>query len=372
VLAGALGIRVLLLVGDTVPAPAPYALTSTLERVEVTNDASSADGFQLSFRIAKDAVADYGVLAARTLDPFKRVIVAVLLGVLPEVLIDGVITHQQFSPGDEPGSTRLSVTGRDVSLMLDLEERNEEYPNQPDSAIAARVIAGYAQYGLVPQPAPTTDFPIQVDRIPRQQETDLRFIQRLAQRNGFVFYVEPKTIGVNTAYFGPENRLSLPQAALTVNMGPASNVTSLGVSQDGMAPVATKGTFVEPFSKTSIPIPALPSLKVPPLALTPTPARRVKLARETAQDNAAKAALALLAEVTNAPDSVAAEGELDAVRYGRVLRARRLVGVRGAGFTHDGVYFVRRVTHSIERGGYRQRFSLTREGTGSLLPAVPT
>ena len=47
-----------------------------------------------------------------------------------------------------------------------------------------------------------------VQRIPRQQETDLAFMRRLAQRNGFVFYVEPVTFGVNRAYFGPEIRTS--------------------------------------------------------------------------------------------------------------------------------------------------------------------
>ena len=28
----------------------------------------------------------------------------------------------------------------------------------------------------------------------------------MAERNGFVFYIEPLTFGVNTAYWGPENR----------------------------------------------------------------------------------------------------------------------------------------------------------------------
>ena len=45
--------------------------------------------------------------------------------------------------------------------------------SQPDFVIATRVLAGYAQYGLVPQPTPTTDVPIFLQRIPRQQETDL-------------------------------------------------------------------------------------------------------------------------------------------------------------------------------------------------------
>ena len=42
------------------------------------------------------------------------------------------------------------------------------------------------------------------------------------------------------------------------------------------------------------------------------------------------------------------------LRYGRVLQARRLVGVRGAGMAFDGLYYVQSVTHTIKRGEYKQ------------------
>ena len=44
------------------------------------------------------------------------------------------------------------------------------------------------------------------------------------------------------------------------------------------------------------------------------------------------------------------------------LRPRGLVGVRGAGYTHDGIWYVKRVTHTIKRGEYKQSFTLTRDG----------
>jgi hypothetical protein len=256
-LASTLGIRLILLVGGTVPLPASYAVTSALSSLHVTNDSESGDGFQMTFTLGKDRVVDYGLLDG-TLNPFNRVIIGVLIGVLPEVLIDGIITHHQVTPSNEPGMSTLTVTGKDVSVMLDLEEKNEKFENQPDSVIAMRLIGQYAQYGLIPQATPTLDIPLMIDRIPRQQETDLRFIQRLARRNGYVFYIEPLTFGVNTAYWGPENRLGLPQPALTLNMGHVTNLTSLNFSHDAMAPVSTEGSIVEPITKTNIPIPALP------------------------------------------------------------------------------------------------------------------
>jgi len=365
-----LGIRLLLLIGKTVPLPASADVMNALTRVEVSNDAQSGDGFQMTFSLGKDTVLDYNLMLAGSLEPMKRVIVGVLFGAVPEVLIDGIITHHQFQPSNEPGQSTLTVTGKDVSVMLDLKEKNAKFENQPDFVIVTRLLIEYAQYGLVPQVTSTADVPIMIQRIPRQQETDMRFIQRLAQRNGYVFYIEPLTLGVNTAYWGPENRLSLPQSALTMNMGPATNLKSLSFARDPLAPVETEGSFVEPFTKMSLPIPSLPSLRVPPLALCPDQPQRKILQRETAGQSPVTAATTALASVTNSPVSVTGTGEIDTLRYGSVLRARKPVGVRGVGFNYDGNYYVSRVTHTIERGKYEQRFSISREGTGSLLPVV--
>jgi hypothetical protein len=92
--------------------------------------------------------------------------------------------------------------------------------------------------------------------------------------------------------------------------------------------------------------------------------------RQTGAQNPGQAATTALAASSRAPDPLTASGQLDTVRYCSILRARRLVGVRGAGLKHDGMYYVRRVTHEIEKGKYTQDFTLSREGTGALLPVV--
>jgi hypothetical protein len=153
-------------------------------------------------------------------------------------------------------------------------------------------------------------------------------------------------------------------------MGPSDNVTTLSFSHDVLEPVGTEGLFVDPFFKLSLPIPSLPSLKIPPLAAAPTQPRRKVKTRETANQNPLKAATSAVAAATNTADAVTGEGELDAARYGRVLRARRLVGVRGAGLSYDGFWYVRGVTHQIKPGAYTQRFRISREGTGTLTPVV--
>ena len=68
---------------------------------------------------------------------------------------------------------------------------------------------------------------------------------------------------------------------------------------------------------------------------------------------------------------VTASGSLDVLRYGRVLKARQLVGVRGVGAAFDGLYYVKSVTHNIKHGEFKQSFELARNGLVSTVPVVP-
>jgi hypothetical protein len=78
-----------------------------------------------------------------------------------------------------------------------------------------------------------------------------------------------------------------------------------------------------------------------------------------------------LAYASQHADAVRGSGTLDVVRYGRVLRSRGLVGVRGAGEAFDGLYYVRSVTHTLRRNEYKQAFTLARNGLLSTVPVVP-
>ncbi len=60
------------------------------------------------------------------------------------------------------------------------------------------------------------------------EDTDLSYIQQLANDAGYVFYIEPGPApGTNTAYWGPQVRIGIPQPALNVNMDTWTNVESL-------------------------------------------------------------------------------------------------------------------------------------------------
>jgi len=77
-----------------------------------------------------------------------------------------------------------------------------------------------------------------------------------------------------------------------------------------------------------------------------------------------------MAKAAQWAEVVTARGELDVLRYGTVLKPRRLVGVRGAGTAYDGLYYVKNVTHKVKAGEYKQSFELSRNGLISTVPQV--
>ncbi|MEM6353894.1 MAG: hypothetical protein AAF766_24375, partial [Cyanobacteria bacterium P01_D01_bin.14] len=214
----------------------------------------------------------------------------------------------------------------------------------------------------------TADFPVEVERTPSQQGTDLAYIKALAERNSFVFYIEPTPVpGVNAAYWGPENRLGLPQPDLTINQGAQSNVdTPMAFSYDALAAAEPQVSILEPITRQQIPVP-LPTSLQPSLATQAVRPLRTTIPRGTANLTLAQAILRSQAAAGGTDEVATTQGEVDTVRYGHVLQARRLVRVVGAGNTNSGTYYVKRVTHRIRRGHYKQSFELTREGRGALV-----
>ena len=373
-----LGTTLTLWVGPSVPVPPPPRVVEALDEVQVTTSDSGRSGFQLTFRAGRDASAplDYGLLAGPLLQPCSRVLLMLSFNAVPGVLMDGVITNQQLNPGQQPGTSTLTVTGEDVSVMMDLEERSVEHPAQNEMVIALKLIASYAQYGVIPKvlPPPSLDMPLPTERIPVQQGTDLAYLQEMANRFAYVFYVTPGPAPLtNTAYWGPPVRAGVPQRALKTNVGPNMNVNSIDFRYDGLAPTRVKGQVQDRRSNQTVPVQTATSTRLAlaaQRALLTQSCTRVRQFRQSGLD-ATQALARAQADTDAAADrTVMATGELDAMRYQGILKPRGLVGLQGAGYTYDGLYYVQQVTHRIRAGAYTQQFTLTREGTGALTPTV--
>jgi hypothetical protein len=366
------GFYLTLLVGGVVPMPAPKYLVDAISKVQITSAAGQRSGFQITFLAGKNSPILQQLLPMAFFDPPARVILILTMNGRSTTVMDGIITRHDLAPSGEPGQTSLTLTGLDVSQIMDLVDASGfPWYAMPAEAQVALILARYTAWGFIPIiiPSPLLFIPNPLDKLPTQRGTDYAHIRKLADDTGYVFYVEPgPKPGTNFAYWGPEIKVGKPQPALSINMDAHTNVESLSFSFDGLGKSVYIFFVQNQATKVPIPIP-LPDISPlnpplgprPPIPLSVTYLNRPQdLEDDTSKYDVVQAAMRGLARASQSSDVISGSGSLDVLRYGHVLKARGLVGVRGAGLAYDGLYFVKSVTHNIKRGEYKQNFTLSR------------
>jgi hypothetical protein len=372
-------VRLHLMMGPVMPVPMPREVVEALESVQVTHNTDGPSGFQLVFALSSKSMLNTVLLMLPKMGPavsVVRVVLTAIVGGTPTVLMDGMLTQQDVTPDVMSGKTTLTLTGKDISAAMDhIEFAGIPFPAMPANIRVMAILAKYMMFGLIPLVIPpiVPDVPIPVDEIPTQQGTDYHYVTQLAAQVGYVFYVDPGPAPLtNTAYWGPEIKTGIPQPALNVDMDAHTNVDSLSFTFDGLSSTLPIVLIQNAATKAPIPIP-IPDLNPlqPPLGLTGLIPTKIETLKDTAKMNPARAVMTGLAVASASSEAVKGTGTLDVLRYGRILKARGLVGVRGAGEAFDGLYFVKSVTHNLKRGEYKQSFTLTRNGLVSITPRVP-
>jgi hypothetical protein len=371
------GVHLTLMIGPALPVPAPREVIEALTSVSVSHNKDTGV-FQLSFAVSKKSILLTTLLPAGYFDPITtRVVIIATVSGFPHVLMDGMVTRQELQPSNEPGQSTLTITGDDLSLAMDLVEFVVPYPALPVVAKVQTILSKYAFLGIRPLVIPPI-IPLVstvTKRWNTQRSTDRAYIKSLASKCGYVFFIRPGPLPMQSfAYFGPDVNLPVPQPALTINMDAHSNVESLSFSLEGTAKKIRIYTIFDPLThKVPIPVP-LPNINIfkPPLGLRPTPPAKIEFAENGAKLEPDEAANAILSDLMTNSSAISGSGSLDVMRYGHVLHARMLVGVRGAGLAYDGMYYVESVTHALKRGEYKQNFTLSRDGLISNTPRVLT
>jgi len=402
------GIQLELSLGP-VPRLVPPRVLDALVSAKIDAGAGSAQsGFELVFEFGAHSALHSLFLAtsglASTVLPFVRVVLVAVINGRAEPLMDGVITTVSSVP-TESGGVRITLWGKDLSALMDREEiRGASFAGQAPWLRALSVLKKYAALGIVPVVIPTLfDLPaLPSDHIPQQHGTDYTYLSQLAADVGYVFYVDSAQVidaiakratgpaasalggasssiagaamssGFSKAYWGPELRVGWPQPALTTGMDALNTVEELSFSFDREQSETPAVYWELPLvhRTISVPIPSVTPLDPPLGAIPPLPAKLVHLP-EMPNRSLGHALLRGMAHAANRSHALTGSGRLDVTRYGRVLRSRQLVGVRGAGLPYDGLHYVTRVNHEITRGSYLQSFELSRNGLFPTVPRVP-
>ena len=189
------GINLTLMIGPAVPIAVSKDVLDALTSIEVTSNTEGPSVFQLKFTMNKTSpLLTLFLLGGGASIPLVRVVIYVTIGGSTEVLIDGVMTDHQMSPGGAGQSPTLNITGEDLTRVMDyIDFTGLPFPAMPPEARVLLILAKYAVFGVIPLIIPSImlDVPIPIDRIPVQQGKDLAYVRKLADDVGYVFYVTP-------------------------------------------------------------------------------------------------------------------------------------------------------------------------------------
>jgi hypothetical protein len=366
------------LTGAVEAVPAPKPLMDALTSVEVNVSATGKSGFQLNFTLANSSPLQlFFLLTMGAPIPLVRVILVAAFGGLPQVIMDGMVKHTEVVPDAMQGSSQLVITGEDLTALMDLTDNSGiPFPAMTPDLRVLTILGKYAMFGIVPNVVPviTPDVEVPPVKTASQKGTDLAYIQQLAKEAGYVFYLEPGPLpGMSQAYWGPQVKIGVPQPALNVNMDTWTNVESLNFRYEPQNAVTPIIYIQDQTTGATLPIaiPGVNPLDPPMGVVVPIPQKTEEL-KDTAKLPPAQAMMVGMARASETADVVSGDGTISVLRYGGILQARQLVGVRGAGLAFDGLYYVDSTKHQIKLGEYKQSFTLKRNALVSNVPVVPT
>ncbi len=326
--------------------------------LEVELDCCMAAMFRLRLPLNAEPDGSWSFLDDERLVPWKEVTVKAGFEGDMEELIVGYITH--INPVFEPDTNGnyIDIWGMDGSVRMDRDEKLKDWPNKKDSDIATEILSGY---GFTPEVEDTQIVHDEAVSTIIQRETDMRFLRRLALRNGFKCYVEG-----TDAYFRQPPMDTPPQPILAYAFEDQSNLKRISIRVNVLQPADTAMFQVDRLNKEILSA-TVESSQLPLLGETDAKGflpSNVEPAKVFVSTNAVTGQPEMEAlcqsSYHHAEWFVVAEGEIAVNIYGHILKVREPVTIKGVGETYSGMYFVAHVTHSFTAGAYSQTFKCKR------------
>ena len=348
--------------------PASQDLLQALQQIEVEDHATMADMLRLRVVIGvKGGCSGWSFVDDGVFSRLSHIKILVSVGsARAETLMNAYVTETSANFANQPGASVLNVVAMDPTVLMNLEEKVKPWPNMADSDVANRIFSS-PDYKFTPIVDATRWTRQENHETLMQRGTDIQFLQQLAQRNGYECYVETNgQTGAVEGHFHAQRLNDPPQGVLSVNMRDATNVNSFNASFDMLRPTTAQATNLDVESRddqqSQVGNPRQSTLGRT-TALGGQQQRRV-LPSGTGLARTGELQAYAQALVDQSALAITAQGELNSVAYGGILRAKRPVMVRGAGQQFSGTYYVESVHHVLTADSYRQNFTLRRNALG--------
>jgi hypothetical protein len=343
-------------------------------RVEVDERSDEASSFHLSLDMAPTDRQDWDMLADERFRLLHRVTIALGVGALdaeaPEVedvVFDGYITavEPSFGPARVPDST-LELYGLDASCLMHLEEKTRSFDGKTDSDIVKQVYGEYG-FGVDVQDTKTVRDARRGAIVHRG--TDAELIRTLARRNGFEAYVErapgPVHAGGNpgkevVGHFHLPRTDAQAQPAMTLMPVTSPSLIELKARWESHRATEIRGAHIDERTRrirsTVVSAPRFPrmgktsradilSARLPAILPKQKDLKGVGLQLADVPHDASEVGNLAWSDYLGADWLAEATGTVQGLRYPRVLRARRPVGLSGAGRLMDGTWYVKTARH---------------------------
>lgn len=333
----------------TVPVPVSVQVVEALHRpttYRLRYDLASADG-------------DFPLLTSDVLGPESELAVMVMVGMIPSFLVFGPVMRQEIAVHNGVSGSTLEVVGGDLSIGMDREDKAKIWSNVTDSLAVITVLA---QYKLVPDVTQTTTLHTELKHVLVQRETDLRFVRRLARRNGFWFWITSEAPAVNVAHF-KRPTFGSTDVELKLN-GPEVNVERVDIEWNTERPVKASLKQLNLIDKSvidgTVPQSPLTGLADQGLADVVSETRQAHLAVPV--DDSGDLTARSEAMLIDAGWFVSARLTTRLSLLKKLVRAHTVVELSGVGSRHSGKYVVSRVVHDIDPQDHVMTIDLLRNG----------
>jgi len=341
--------------------------------VTVQTSRKEAATATLNFESRRDELGQWIIQDAGILKAWATVMITAAFGDHTEEVMRGYIREVKADyPAD--GNATVIVECQDDSIAMD--RKHHRKPWGADASTSDAVIFNeiIGRYPLKPHRDNGSG---QSSIIINQDDTDIAFLQKRADANGYEFVFSEGAV-----YFGPWRVDGEPQPTLMVQAGKETNCSSFSVNADGHQPDVVAFDAAETQGNGVIQETVISDLPLMGSESADSNSSGLdcfswRLSREGGADQIALAAMSQK-KVNELAMKVKAEGELDGSLYGHVLRVAEPVGVDGVGDWLGGIYYVDSVAHKFNNDGYSQQFKLLRNafgdnlesGVGSVLAGV--
>lgn len=278
-------------------------------------------------------------------------------------LVKGPVTGQKIHLAHGGAGSFVEVSGTDTTIAMDRETKTTLWSDITDSDAVTTILG---QYGYTPDVDSTAAGHYETKHTLVQRDTDLQFVQRLARRNGFLFWIDCDEMGIETAHFKRPPLDGDPAGDLIINLD-SNSLEAVDINWDVERPTSVVAAQLDLNDKSDIDGAVaqspLTSLNAEALSAIAADTRSIHIVAPV--DDAGDLQSRGEGTLVEANWFIRATCQTTVNALNALVRAHTVINLRGAGTRFSGKYLVSGVRHEIDATAHRMDVELISNGWGS-------